>query len=73
MKEDKNELNKIQLNHLQNITSININEFSIYSISVFPSGNFLSVSKDYSIIIYDNINLNIIQHILNAHNNSISC
>ena len=40
------------------------------SISCFPSGNIITVSYDKSINIYD-INLNILQNIKNAHDNSI--
>ncbi len=40
-------------------------------ISIFPSGNLISVSNDKSIKIYD-INYNIIQDITKAHNRSIN-
>ena len=63
---------QIQLTHcnLKQINSINPHYESINSILNFPSGNIISVSKDKSIKIYDN-NLNIIQNISNAHDNSI--
>ncbi len=43
----------------------------ITSISTFPSGNIISVSRDKSIIIYD-IHLNILQNIQKAHDNIIN-
>ena len=55
---------------LKLIKSINAHKNYITSISIFPSGNIISVSYDKSIKIYD-INFNIIQNIKNAHNNSI--
>ena len=48
--------------NLQNIESIQPHNNSITSVSSFPSGNIISVSIDYSIIIYD-IDLNILQTI----------
>jgi len=48
--------------NLQNIESIQPHNNSITSVSSFPSGNIISVSIDYSIIIYD-IHLNILQTI----------
>ncbi len=71
MKKDKKEVNKIKINNLQNITSINIHKNCISSISIFPSGNIISVSFDKSIIIYHTINLNVIQNIPNAHDRYI--
>ena len=50
---------------------IKVHEKSITSISTFISGNFISVSNDKTINIY-NINLNIIQKIKNAHNDYIN-
>ena len=62
--------NKIKLINLQNINSIQPHNENIYSISTFPSGNIISVSKDNSIKIYD-IHLNILQNIINAHDDAI--
>ena len=52
------------------INSINPHNDEINSMSIFPSGNLISVSDDKSIKIYDN-NFNIIQSIENAHDESI--
>ncbi len=57
--------------NLQNINSIQPHNNWINSLSSFPSGNIISVSKDQSIIIYD-IHLNILQNIQNAHDDSIA-
>ena len=54
-----------------NITSIQCHNDWITSVSSFPSGNLISVSSDQSIIIYD-IFFKIIQHIKNAHDDSIT-
>ena len=63
-------LNKtFEISQLKLIKSINVNNF-VYSISIFPSGNIISVSSDQSIKIFD-INYNLIQNITNAHNNCI--
>ena len=51
---------------ISNIEIIKSHNDKITSISIFPSGNFISVSYDKSIIIYD-LNFNIIQIIENAH------
>jgi WD40 repeat protein len=51
---------------ISNIEKIKPHNDKITSISIFPSGNFISVSYDKSIIIYDS-NFNIIQIIENAH------
>ena len=56
--------------NLKNIYTIKEHNGSISSVSVFPSGNIISVSFDKSIIIYD-INMNVIQIISNAHNDGI--
>ena len=63
---------KIQLTscNLTNIKSIQPHNNWINSISCFPSGNIITVSNDKSINIYD-INLNILQNIKNAHDDSI--
>ena len=63
---------KIQLTscNLTNIFSIEPHNSWINSISCFPSGNIITVSSDKSINIYD-INLNILQNIKNAHDDSI--
>ncbi len=55
---------------LKNINSINSHNGSLNSISSFPSGNLISVSNDKSINIYD-INLNVLQNIKKAHDDSI--
>ena len=56
---------------LKYIKYIQIHDDLINCISVFPSGNIVSVSKDKSINIYD-ISFNILQQIKNAHDDSIS-
>ena len=63
---------KIQLtsSNLRNCFSIQPHNDWINSISCFPSGNIITVSSDKSINIYD-INLNILQNIKNAHDDSI--
>ena len=63
---------KIQLSkcNLKNINLIQPHKDYINSLSIFPSGNIISVSGDKSIIIYD-IHLNILQQIQNAHDNYI--
>ncbi len=63
---------KIQLKscNLKNITSIHCHNAFINSVSIFPSGNIISTSKDKSIIIYD-IFFKILQHIQNAHDDWI--
>ena len=53
---------------LQNITIINAHYNFITSISNFPSGNFISLSWDRSIKIFDKLLYRTIQHIKNAHN-----
>ena len=55
---------------LKEIKTINEYLNIIYSISIFPSGNIVSVSKDKKIKIYD-INFNILQVIENAHDDII--
>ena len=55
---------------LKMINSINFHNDEINSMSIFPSGNLISVSDDKSIKIYDN-NFNILQSIENAHDDSI--
>ena len=57
--------------NLQNINSIQPHNNAITSISIFPSGNIVSVSRDKLIIIYD-INLHILQTIKNGHNKDIN-
>ena len=56
---------------LENINSIESHNNWVTSVSVFPLGNIVSVSKDQSIIIYD-INFKISQKIENAHYDGIS-
>ena len=55
---------------LKEINSINAHIDIINTISIFPSGNIISVSHDFSIKIWDP-HLNIIQIILKAHNDNI--
>ena len=62
-------LNKV-LSNINLIKSINVQKDYINSISIFPSGNIISVSEDKSIIIFD-IHYNILQNIQNAHDESI--
>ena len=62
--------NFIQNYNLETINSIiGIND-QVYSISIFPSGKFISVSNESIIHIYDSF-FNIIQKIENAHEKSI--
>ena len=64
--------NKIQLSkcNLKNINTFQPQNNYINSLSTFPSGNIISVSRDKSIIIYD-IHLNILQQIQTAHDRVI--
>ena len=62
-------LNNIELKEKNSIKKAH--KDYIYSLSIFPSGNIISVSKDKSIKIYDN-KFNIIQNISNAHEESIT-
>ena len=62
---------KLNLSNLKNINSLKIHEEQINLITIFPSGNIISVSDDKSIKIY-NIHFNIIQNIQNAHNGWIT-
>ena len=55
---------------LKYINSIKPHKSYINSVSIFPSGNIISVSEDKSIKIHD-IHLNELQNIENAHNDSI--
>ena len=55
---------------LKLIKTVHVHELRINSVQLFPSGNLISVSDDYSIKIYDK-DLNVLQHILNAHNDCI--
>ncbi len=55
---------------INHIKSINIHDDWVRSISLFPSGNIISVSNDKSIKIY-NMDFNIIQIILNGHEKGI--
>ena len=68
--ETKNNLNIENLN-LININTIQAHSSSISSVSIFPSGNIISVSKDKTIKIYD-IHFNIIQKIIKAHDSKIT-
>ena len=63
--------NKKKKYMLENINSIESHNNWVTSVSVFPLGNIVSVSKDQSIIIYD-INFKISQKIENAHYDGIS-
>jgi len=60
----KNQLTKA---NLQNTTIIEAHDDYITSISNFPNGNFISLSWDKSIKIFDKL-YRTIQHIKNAHN-----
>ena len=66
----KKDKNKLEIFNLYNIRTINIHSGSVTSISVFPSGNFISVSEDKNMYIY-NSQFEILQEIENAHNNGI--
>ncbi len=55
---------------LKLIKTVHAHELRINSVQLFPSGNLISVSDDYSIKIYDK-DLNVLQHILNAHKDCI--
>ena len=65
--ETKNQLTFINLKYIKSIQSHND---WINSLSIFPSGNIISVSNDKSINTYD-ITLNILQNIPNTHDDSI--
>ena len=70
-KEDLSEKNnEIKIENIIQINSINAHESWIRSVSIFPSGNIISVSNDQSIKIYVN-NFNILQIISNAHEHII--
>ena len=70
---NKNEKKKIKhknqliKTNVQNITIIKAHNHFITSISNFPNGNFISLSWDKSIKIFDKL-YRTIQHIKNAHN-----
>ena len=66
----KDKIQNQKLN-LKKINSIIIHEKIINSLSIFPSGNIISVSSDKSIKIIENNTFTIIQNIENAHNESI--
>ncbi len=57
---------KLSFSSLKEKKSIHAHDKYISSLASFPSGNFLSVSGDKSLKIFD-INLNLIQHIKEAH------
>ena len=59
------------LNLIHIIKDNNINENIITSIGIFPSGNFICVSSDKSIKIY-NENFILIEYINNSHNDKIT-
>ena len=63
----KIEKNNINLNYIQTLSG---HKNIITSMSIFASGNFISVSRDKSIIIYDK-NFNELQKIENAHEYNI--
>ena len=65
------ELNKLNKYNLKKNKSLEVHDDYINSMSLFPSGNLVSVSSDKSIKIYDK-NLNIIQQIKNAHDDWIN-
>jgi len=64
----KNEISIIK--KLKEINTIEAHDDAIFKVSVFPSGNFVSVSSDKSIKIWNKQNENI-QIIKNAHNDTI--
>ena len=64
------ETNEIKIEELNQINSIQSHLSWIRSLSIFPSGNIISVSNDQSINIYDNT-LKIIQSISKAHDHII--
>ncbi len=76
MKENENEveekINEREKNmmNLKFVKSIEGYNGTISSMSIFPSGNIISVSFDKAIKIYDQ-DFNILQNILNAHEKSI--
>ncbi len=59
MNEENNELNIL----FENIKTMNTSEKDIRSMSIFPSGNLLSISGTNSIKIYD-LNFNLLQNII---------
>ena len=61
---------KSEINNLKQIYSINAHDSYIKQISIFPSGNLISVSNDYSIKIF-NDKFEILQIIKNAHDDII--
>ena len=66
-----NKENKLEELNLKIINSKEIHDDEITKMSIFPLGNIITVSKDKSIKIFD-IQFNLLQHIQNAHENSIS-
>ena len=70
--ENKNNLNnKIEKDNLKNIISFKAHNDQINLISIFPSGNLISISNDYSINIYTDT-FELIQNIQNAHDDWIT-
>ena len=57
---------------LENFRNIDINEKDVRSISIFPSGNFISISGSNSIKIWD-FNFNLLQHIKSKFDNWLCC
>ena len=66
--EEKKYIQSINLTYK---TTIYAHTGNIWSMAIFPSGNFVSVGEDKSIIIFDN-QYNIIQIITNAHSEAIN-
>ena len=66
IEEQKNKFTKFNLKKVNSI--IDINEEQISSISIFPSGDLISVSYEQRIKIYDKNNYNIIQNIKDQYN-----
>ena len=66
-----NENKKIIKINFKLIKEINAHDDTIHLISIFPSGNIISVSNDRKIKIFDN-NLNNIQTIIDAHDDNIN-
>ena len=70
--ENKNNLNnEIEKDNLKNIKSFKAHNDQINLISIFPSGNLISISNDYSINIYTDT-FELIQNIQNAHDDWIT-
>ena len=69
MFEKKNTKKKLSI--IKEIKQNNSTNNIITSMSIFPSGNIISVSTNKAITIYDN-NFNILQNIQNSHNDKVN-